>query len=76
MSLIEVEKAQGPELTERDPRSNRKKSDDSLSITALCLLPDKYDLNHANKDPLTPRRSSSSNSFTWDTRSKALDKSN
>ena len=63
MSLTKSKNSKGPKIDPcGTPDVTGRKSDNSLSITTRCLLPDKYDLNQANKDQK-------------DTRSKALEKS-
>ena len=65
MSLTKSKNSKGPKIDPcGTPDVTGRKSDDSLSITTLCLLPDKYDLNQANKDPPIPKYSSLNRSFS------------
>ena len=77
ISLIKSKNSKGPKIEPCwAPDVTGRKSDDPLSITTLCLLLiNNYDLNQANKDPPMQRHSSLNRSFSWDTRSKALEKS-
>ena len=64
-SLIKRKNSKGLKIDScGTPDVTGKKSDDSFSIRTLCLLPDKYDLNQANKDPPKPRYSSLNRSFS------------
>ena len=65
ISLIKIKNSKGPKIDPcGTPDFTRRKSYDSLSNTTLCLLPGKYDLNQANRDPPIPRHSSLNRSFS------------